>query len=212
MHHNEESIGPRMALFFLPFVVSIAGACALTAYTIGPNIAGISHMLLSVMCASPLAIGLFIFANARMKKGVLRTLLPLLVFPLLFGLLFSYTMFYERNPRHMFRVFIADPIPVSVTDIRSKDISAGFDQDILVTFRASPEVIDSIIAEQQLEKAADPADGEYDFPDEHFPDYSWGSNWIFYQRTVSREDGSFNYLIMMWVDQVRSIAIYRTAG
>ena len=206
------SMGRSLAIFILVFVASVSAACGLTMYTIGPNLAGISHMLLSLICASPVAIGFFLYANARIKKGIWRTLLPLLVFPLVFGLLVGYTMIYERNPQHMFRVFVADPIPTGVTNIQAKDISGGFDEDIIISFQAPTEVINSIIAQLYLEKAADPLDGKHNFPDGWFPEYSWGPDWNYYQRIETTESGALNYFIMIWVDPTQSIAIYRKGG
>lgn len=214
MQTGEGSVRTRLVVFSLLFLASVAVACFITPLTIGPNLAGISHMMISFHCALPVAIGLFAFLNLRgKKKGVHRTLLPVLVFPLLFGLMFAYTMVYERNPQNMFRFFVADPIPVSVTDIQSSDISVGIDENIVVVFRASPEIINSIIVEKQLEKANDQSDGEYDFPGGYFaePSYSWGTDWVFYERTVLKGE-ALDYFIQMWVDLERSIVIFRWAG
>jgi hypothetical protein len=90
----------------------------------------------------------------RENKLPRQTWIPVLVFPLVFGLLYGYTMLYERNPRHMFKVFVADPIPAGVTDIQATDTSGGFDQEVVIVFNAPPAVMDAIIQKQKLVKSA----------------------------------------------------------
>jgi hypothetical protein len=190
------------AIIPLLFVASVMLACVISSFTFGLNFAGFALFLFPLLFALPI----FVFLNGKLKKrGILGTTLPLLVLPLLFSLLFIYMMFYERNPQHMFKVYVADPIPVGVTNIRARYLDEGFYEDVLVTFQASPEIINTIITQKKLEKAA----VQYDHPDRDLPEYSWEGNWIRYERTLYAEDGDVTGYIKIWVDPEKSIVIFR---
>lgn len=186
----------------LLFVASVMLTCVISSFTFGLNFAGFALFLFPVLFALPI----FVILNRKSKKrGIFGTALPLLVLPLLFSLLFVYMMFYERNPQHMFKAYVVDPIPMGVTNIQARFLNEGFYEDVLVTFRASPEAIDTIIAQKQLQKAA----GKFNAPDQDLPEYSWGKKWVLYHRTIYTEGGDGHGYINMWVDPERSIVIYR---
>lgn len=202
MQTRVEAARPHSALIPLLFVASVMLACVISSFTFGLNFAGFALFLYPLLFALPI----FVILNRKLKKrGIFGTVLPLLVLPLLFSLLFAYMKFYERNPQHMFKAYVADPIPAGVTNIQARYLDEGFYEDVLVTFQASPEVIDTIIAQKQLEKAV----VQYNHPDLDLPELFVEGNWISYERTLYAEDGDITGYIKMWVNPERSIVIFR---
>lgn len=202
MQPSVETARSHPAIIIPLFVVSVMLACVFSSFTFGLNFAGLALFLYPVLFSIPV----IAILNSKLKKrGILGTVLPLLALPLLFCLLFVYMRFYERSPQHMFKVYVADPIPAGVTNIQARFINEGVYEDVVVTFRASPEVIDTIIAQNHLEKAA----VKYDHPDSDLPEHAWEGNWIRYERTLYTKSGSVTGYMKIWVNPEQSIVIFR---
>jgi hypothetical protein len=50
----------------------------------------------------------------------------------------------------MFKTYVVDPIPTGVTNIQGRYLQWGIFEDVVITFQASPEAIDTIITQKQL--------------------------------------------------------------
>lgn len=202
MQPRLEAVRSHSAVIPLLFVASVMLACVISSFTFGLNFAGFALFLFPLLFALPV----FVILNRKLnKRGILGTVLPLLVLPLLFSVLFVYMRFYERNPQHMFKVYVIDPIPAQVTNIQARYLDEGFSEDVLITFQASPEIIDTIIADKQLEKAV----VQFNHPDRDLPEYSWKGNWILFERTLYANNGNVTGYIKMWVNPEQSFVIFR---
>jgi hypothetical protein len=190
-----ESLILFIALFII-FVV-LAGTVAFILY---PNLNGIGGILLSLMCAAPLAIFLFVrFKMNENNKWYKTYILPALIFPFLMLLFLGWTAF-EQRPVNIFKVFVAEPMPTGVSNIQARDVSLGIDQTIILGFNATPTAIDEIIATNKLTLS------KYEEPDTEFKIFTGiGANekWT----TYNFDNGKID--ITMWVNPERNTALFR---
>src|SRR5688572_13879820 len=114
-----------------------------------PNSNGLGSICISTTCGVPAAFSFFFILQEFRFKEMKVYLFSSLVFPFFSLIIIGYS-FYQQRPENIFRVFVTDPIPAGVTNIQAYDISAGFDQEIVVAFNATPEVIEQIIREHGL--------------------------------------------------------------
>lgn len=106
----------------------------------------------------------------------------------------------------MFKTYVANPIPDGVTNIRARYIQSGLEDDVVITFKASREAIDTIITRQQLKKV----DVNYNYlPDWDLPERAWKGYWKGYEQDIVKQGGGLAGYIHMWVDQEQSIVIFR---
>ena len=193
---------PHIVVKILLFVASVLLAGVIAWFTYGDSSAGFLLFVCPLSCALPL---FAVLTWILRKKGNLGTLMPLMVLPLLFTLCFAY-MIYERNPQNMFKMHVMDPIPAGVTNIQGR-VQDELD-DVVITFQASPEAIDTIITQKGFERHK-VNDG---YPDRDLPEYSWKGNWIGYVKRFHTESGKLTGYIHMWVDPEQSIVIIRSRG
>ena len=193
------------ALFGVLFVVFVVLA-GIVVFGLQPNLNGIGGIMLGLMCATPLAFFLFIRFRAEGKSKWYKTyILPALIFPLLIVLFLGWTVF-EQRPTNIFMVFVADPVPDRVSNIQARDISAGFDQEIVVAFDATPKAIDEITAINGLELDDDPYNFDRnDIPFEHFSDVNEDQDWLFYTK-YDRENINWWFF---WINADKTQAFFR---
>ena len=202
--------GVNFAIFtFLSTVFCIAlGMLMLSRW---PDLNGAGMTILTALCGCPLALLLFIVLKStnKIKKPYQRYLFPVLMIPLIAGLVIGWTLI-QQSPTNMFKIFVADPIPNGVTDIHARDVTVGFDyQEIIFSFRATPEAIDEIIALNELELVVDTT-YEDDPPLEQLPNTNWNKDWILYQR---KSGTKYEMLILeMWVNPEKDTAIFQLQG
>jgi len=190
--------------FVLGFVASIvlAGVISWSLYGSSDTDAGIELFCCALFCSPPIIGVLTLILVARKKSGPI-IVLPLLVFPLLFILFFA-NVLYERTPQYMFKTYVADPIPAGVTNIQGRYLTYFIYDDAVITFQASPEAVDAIIAQNNFEeKDLD------DYPDQDLPEYSWGGPWIGYERGLYDQMGGLDGYVKMWVNPEQSIVVFR---
>lgn len=160
------------------------------------------------ICIGPLAapIGYIVFMVLRARqpqKPSTAYKWGLLVFPLLF-LIFFIPIAYAESPNEMFRNIILDPIPDGVTDIQAVNITSGFDTiELALSFTASHQVMEEIIAKYHLALQTDP--DEYEEPPlKYFSGITTDQKWILYERD-DREDRTLD---QFWIDPTGTRAIY----
>lgn len=128
-------------------------------------------------------------------------MLPVLIFPLFSSLVLGWSLFQQR-PQNIFKVFVADPIPLGVSNIRAYDVSLGIDQTIIVAFNATPEAIDEIIKSNYLVSVEDSHminDPQYEL----FDGVEWNKDWSTY------EFDNDKILITMWVSPDENTVLFR---
>lgn len=198
--------GVNFALFSLLTTV-FCFALGLLMISRWPSLNGAGMVCLTALCGSPLALLMFIALRTtnKIKKPYQRYLIPALMIPLIAGLLIGWTLI-QQSPKNIFRLFVANPIPNSVTKIHARDISEGFDNlEIIVSFHATSEAIDEIIALNKLELVED-VKYEDDPPLEQLPEINWNRNWILYKR---ESFGTGDSLILeMWVNPQKDTAVF----
>jgi hypothetical protein len=120
--------------------------------------------------------------TARIKKVgtiLLATLLMMLLMTVFCYLMvqlipqdFSYELLHGRSDEKLFKVFLLDPIPKSVTILESQD-DRGFGDYILLHFKISPDDFNSILASEKY-KISDlgPSISGY-YTDTENPEITW---------------------------------------
>lgn len=195
----------------LLYISTVIAAVTLTTIFIGPNITGIGTICAPLICATPIAH--FVFSAKWFNEKVTgrnRYIFPALIFPVLFGILFGVNI-YQSNPKTLFRRVLIDPIPASVTNIKSYDNSGGSDVEYGLAFNSNPEVIDKTIAKLHLKPEADvlaQSDMPTDPPLKYFPEIDKNQEWDLYVR-FDKEHGNWWFL---WANADKSTAIYRYIG
>lgn len=204
MQPRAETVRPHLAIIVLSFVASVVLAGVISWFAFGDSGAGVILFCCPLSCALPIFAVLTGILRKVVKRGILGSVLPLLVFPLLFILLLAY-MVYQRNPQIMFKAYLADPIPAGVTNIQGRYIQQGLTDDVVITFQAPRETIDTIIALNHFERNK-VEDGH---PDRDLLEYSWKGNWIGYTHEFIKESGGLAGYTHLWVDPDQSIVIFR---
>ncbi|MEW5870731.1 MAG: hypothetical protein AB1894_15770 [Chloroflexota bacterium] len=194
---------PHPAVTALLFVASVVLAGVISWFLYGSSDAGIELFCCPLFCTPPIVVVLTLILRSR-KSSSLVTVLPLLVFPLLFILFFA-NIVYEKTPQYMFKRCVADPIPAGVTNIQGRYISQLVFVEAVITFQASPEAVDTIIAQNGFERDK-VLDG---YPDEDLPEYSWKGKWIGYEKRFYSEGGNLSGYVKMWYDQEQSLVVIR---
>jgi hypothetical protein len=180
----------------------IAGMASL--WAIGPNITGIGTICIPLVCAFPLALIFFLTpAFVKKAKPTLRYLLPALVFPILFGILFGYTL-YERRPENIYKVFVSDPIPAGVSNIQAYDKSGGFETEVIIACNTMPNIVDEIIIENEL-VLDNESFNKTDIPLKYFPSIDPKPDWQFYMKF---DEEHMNWFFL-WVNPEKTVALFR---
>lgn len=172
-----------------------------------PSLNGAGMVCLTAICGSPLSLLLFVALRTtnKVKKEYQRFLFPALGVPLIAGLFIGWTLI-QQSPRNIFRLFVMEPIPTDVTNIRARDISEGFDNlEIIVSFHATPEAIEEILSFNNLELVED-IKYEDDPPLKQLPETGWNRNWTLYKRESLETDD--NLILEMWVNPQKDTAIF----
>ncbi len=199
-------LNPVLSFALFTFLFGLTGILAgMVLFFALPNTIGLGSILLSFLCATPVAYILFFNSKFISKvKSYKRYLLPALILPICITLMLGWTLFQQR-PENIFKVFVTDPIPNDVSNIRAHDISVGIGQEIVVAFNAAPAAIEEIIAKNKLVLAEDTQFTE-DPPDEYFPDIHWNNTWTKYKLShrISKLE-----TITIWVNPERNTVIFR---
>lgn len=191
-------------LIFLLCFIPGAVLSTLAMFFLFPNLNGIGSICISGICATPLSFSLFFVLQEFKVSETKAYLFPSLIFPLISLLLIGYS-FYEQRPENIFRVFVIDPIPEGVANIRAYDISAGIDQEIVIAFDATPDIIDQIIRENNLKLDENPYTLKSDIPFEYFPEIDSEQDWILYRKA---ELENINWW-SLWVNTDKTTAIFQ---
>lgn len=198
------AVSRRLAVKTLGFVASVVLAGVITWSLYGISDVGIKLFCCPLFITLPIIAVLTLILRSK-KMSSLLTVLPLLVFPLLFILFFANTV-YERTPEYMFKRYVADPIPAGVTNIQGRYISQFIFVEAVITFQASPEAVDTIIAQNDFEMTALGGD---DYPDKDLPEYSWEGHWVGYERVFFKSNGGVSGYVSMWFDPEQSLVVFR---
>lgn len=203
---DTDNVQYQKANFLIFLLCFIPGTVlsTLAMFFLFPNLNGIGSICISATCGIPLAFSLFFVLQEFKVSDIKVYLFPSLIFPLISILLIGYS-FYEQRPENIFRVFIVDPIPAGVTNIRAYDISAGIDQEIVIAFDATPDIIDQIIQEHNLKLDENPHALKSDIPFEYFPEVDSGQDWTLYRRA---ELENINWW-SLWVNTDKTTAIFQ---
>lgn len=121
MQPKIEAARPHLAITILLFVASVVLADAIAWFTFRDSDVRFILFSCPLVFALPIFVVLTAILRKVVKRGILATVLPLLVFPLLF-ILQSANIVYERIPQNMFKEYLADPIPMGVTNIQGRYI------------------------------------------------------------------------------------------
>jgi hypothetical protein len=194
---------PRLAVKILLFLATVALAGMISWLKYRNGSLGLEILTCSLVCALPI---FAVLTWTLRKRGILGTVLPLLVFPLVFTLLFV-DIGYDSSPQSYFRSYILDPIPEGVTDIEVRDYPIGesISSDIVIIFKATPEIIDTIITQDHWEKADIPNFS----PDWDLPEYTYMGDWTGYQQRYYTNYGDqIDHSTRMWVDHEESIVVF----
>ena len=194
---------PRLAVKILLFLVSVVLAGVISWLAFRDSSAGLVTFTCSLVCALPI---FAVLTWILRKKGILGTVLPLLALPLVFILLFI-VIGYESSPQYYFKSYVLDPIPAGVTNIevRSYQIGESISSDIVITFQATPKIIDTIITQNHWERA----DIANFSPDWDLPEYTYMGDWLGYQQRFHTKYGDdIRYDTKMWVDHEESIVVF----
>ncbi|MCC6298099.1 MAG: hypothetical protein IT314_02285 [Anaerolineales bacterium] len=177
-------------------------------FALYPNLNGIGGIMLSLMCAIPFAFISFVKLRSDGKSNWYKVyLFPALIFPFLIILFFGWTAFQQR-PSNIFKVFLADPIPEGVSNIRAKDVSVGIDQEIVIAFDSTEKAIEEIVATNKLKLDNDQSNSDrndlallLDF----FEVKDQDQEWLFYTR-YDNENRNWWFL---WVNVEKTKAYFR---
>lgn len=194
----------QIALFSLLFLSIVIGL-SWAVLTISPNTNSLFGIGLSFLCSTPLAYGLFLTTSILPAlKPYQRFVLPVLIFPLVVAALLGWNLFQQR-PDNMFRIFVADPIPHAVSNIQARDVSGGFDTEILLAFNATPEAIDQIMKEKGLVLVDESA--MVNEPNhQEFSNIHWDNTWTTYEKSLSQDKVE---IITIWVNPEKNIVLFR---
>jgi hypothetical protein len=182
----------KLILFLVLLGLTIIGLGIVSLLTIGPTFTGLAGILVPTFITLPLAIVLYLIFAIKNVRWPLRFGLPLLILPVLFGLVCAYTLGYERSPQNMFQVFVHDPIPDGVSHIQAQDVSAGIDMDIILAFEATPNACQDIILKNHLSSNGVKSELKDDLLKTYYPDLMGGSDWVEYSYSNPDE------FIFMW--------------
>lgn len=169
---------------------------------IGPNLAAIANIIVSLLIGVPLTYILFPILFCIEKLNWYKYILPALVLPIVFGCVIGITML-ERQPENIFRVFITKPIPNGISNIRAQDISVGIDDEIVVAFNTTAEAVEEIISKEGFEFAGiSPSSNS---PHGFFPDLNWNDQLdvYVYNKCVPQQ-----YCKTMWLNPEQAIVLY----
>jgi hypothetical protein len=192
-----------IALFSLLLGITVVLAGLVSFAFIGPNINAISTTVLPLMVGLPVAyILFFIFKFAKKSSWKTSYLIPAIIFPVLFGLAFGWTM-HERDPKNIFKVFVLDPLPSEVSNIRAHDISGGFETEVIVTFKTTPQIIEKIITTNKLEFDKDTDSFDIN-PNDFFSNLNWNKDWERYIRLEKDNE----IVTTLWVNPNKSEAVF----
>ena len=195
---------PRLAVKILLFLASVMLAGVISWLAFRDSYTGIVLFTCSLVCALPI---FAVLTWILRKKGPLGTILPLLVLPMVFILLLLFTNINFVSSKTYFRAYVIDPIPAGVTDIDVKQYQIGksISSDIVITFKATPEIIDRIITQKHWEQADIPNFS----PDWDLPEYTYMRDWTGYQQRGNTQYGDFVVPnTRMWVDTEESIVVF----
>ncbi|MBC7876129.1 MAG: hypothetical protein H7Y59_03075 [Anaerolineales bacterium] len=192
-----------IVLFSLLFGITVILAGLISFAFIGPNINAISTIILPLIIGLPVAyILFFIFKFANKASWKTSYLVPAIIFPVLFGLAFGWTM-HERDPKNIFEVFVLDPLPSGVSNITARDISGGFETEIIVTFKTTPQITEKIITTHKLQFDKDTDTFDIN-PNDFFPNLNWNEDWERYIR-LERDN---EIITTLWVNPSKSEAVF----
>lgn len=175
-------------------------------FTIAPNTNSLFGVFLSFICALPLAFSLFFNPKFIAKvRPYQRFLLPSLIFPLCILLSLGLNL-YQQTPKNLFKLFVMDPIPDGVSNIRGHDISGGFDGEILLAFDVTPSAVEKIINEHELKIYENPYSSiKSQIAIEYFPEINFEQEWTLYQKAELENINWWN----LWVNTDQTIAIFQ---
>jgi hypothetical protein len=197
-----------LALFFLLYGMLVAMIIRL-AINSDPNSNEAFGVLFSLLCGTPFVIWLFVSLKfIKRSNWPIAFGLPILVVPLLIFLFLTWLAIQER-PTNIFKDFVADPIPVGVSNIQGRNATEGFDElRIIIAFNATPKVIDQIIADQGLVQvqAQDASDMDDGF--QKFQNVDLHQNWTVYEENFSKSEYSWGP-ITMWVNSKRDFVLFQ---
>jgi len=197
----------NLALFFLVFGIFVALGTLITLY-LQPNLNGLGGIVLSLVCGTPTAILIFIWLRfMKRSKWYFAFALPPLIFLLLISLFLAWQAF-EQRPENIFKAFVADLIPVEISNIQARDVTEGFDeQKIIVAFNATPEVIEKLIADNQLVQVQE-STSDMDPGFEKFSNIDLNQAWTIYEKNYSKDDYSSEY-VTIWVNPERNTVLFQ---
>lgn len=196
----------NVALFLLILGTLVTVVMWILIY-IDPNSNEVFGILLSLLCGIPVAIGLFVQLKFTKRSIWYKAFgLPILIIPLLISLWFAWLAFQE-SPSHIFKDFVADPIPAGVSDIQARNATEGFDEiNIILAFKATPEVIDKLIADKGLVQVQDAMEMDDRF--HKFTNIDLNQSWTIYQKNYSQSEYSWES-ITIWVNPKRNTVLFQ---
>lgn len=197
---------PYSVAKLLLFVSSIFFTCVIAWLIVGKET--IQVLAGPLICAIPVVCILSsLLKKRRGFLGAVIPVLPVLMIPLLLVAFWFFAVGPkpERSPQDMFKTYLVDPIPIGVTNIQGRYLQWGIFEDVVITFQASPEAIDTIITQKQFERD-EVLDGH---TDQDLLEYSWKGNWIGYERSFYESSGGLAGYIDMWFDPEQSTVIVR---
>lgn len=208
---NNQKLKPILhaAINFLLFTFLFAVIVILVinlVFAIGPNTNSLFGVFFSFICALPLAFTLFFNPKFIAKvRPYQRFVLPALIFPLCVLLGLGYDL-YQQRPENLFKLFVMDPIPEGVSNIRGHDVSGGFDGEILLAFDATPDAVEEIIMEYELEIYENPYSSiKRQIAIEYFPEINFEQEWTLYQKADLENIDWWK----LWVNTDQTIAIFQ---
>ena len=189
-------------LFIGLFGLTVIGVGFLSIITIGPTIEGLGCAFLPLIVAFPTALILFDYLLHHEKiKALMRYGLPLLILPGLFSMIWAFTMFIERNPENMFRVFVCDPVPPGISNIKGSDESAGIDMDIVMSFNITPTGLDKILTKNNLSLGGQGSYLNDEFLKDFYPDGDKSQKWTEF------DYGTKDYHMSLWINPDATLAL-----
>ncbi len=201
------SVVSNLALFFLLYgILAVLIIWLATVFQLNWN--GFGYILISVLCGAPFAILMFVSLKFKKRsKWHIAFGLPLLILPLLISLFLVWLAFLE-SPTHIFKDFVADPIPAGVSNIQSHNATSGFDEiKIIVAFNATPEVIDKLIADNDLAQVGD-SDTDMDSGFRDFSNINLNQSWTVYEKNYSKDEYGWEY-VTIWVNPERNLVLFQ---
>ena len=190
----------------LAFILTVVLATPISFKFIGDNVNAPAVVCFPLICAIPLIlIAIPILNKKTTENQLVRYILPISIFPILFALFLGY-MLYIQSPENIYKDFLGDPIPAEVTNIQAHNITSGFDGiEVVIAFNSSsPSVIEQIIAKNKLELDNNPV-GQSDMPLQYFPNIDPNQNWELYKRFNESPMECF----FLWVNPEKNLAIFR---